>query len=408
MSFFKPFLQKRSIPSDVNTVIWGTTIRWMGWGVVEALIPIFLLSFANSYAETGLLRSVYDIAFILAVPFVGLLIDKISARTVLIIGVLFYPFIGFAYFWAGATGAVIFVVIARLLNGVGYAFDSVGRSTYIRRHSASESIGRIFGYFDAVTSIFWIVCVVASIFLVNYFAIHSLFLVILPTSIICLFMFLTLNRDPGYVGAKAGIKNVFNDGVFYSLWNEIKSWSPGVRLISLATFFMGFVSVVAGFVIPLDAYTNGASITWVILIGAATALPSVCSAYVGALADRNRSKAVMCGMSALVFCLVCLIFIKGVIASVVLAFGLSLALNLVSFAFDGITTTIVTKEHLGRVSGLLSVSWCLGEIVAPIIIGVMLDISGTSTTFSVLTVITLAMFSILFVEKKYLKNAIVA
>ena len=87
-SFLNYIFNGKKIPGDVKLLTWATTVRWIGWGVVEALVPIFLLSFAKSYAETGLLSSMYDIAFIISLPFVGLLADKISSRTILILGMI--------------------------------------------------------------------------------------------------------------------------------------------------------------------------------------------------------------------------------------------------------------------------------------------------------------------------------
>ncbi|PIN74537.1 hypothetical protein COV18_06565 [Candidatus Woesearchaeota archaeon CG10_big_fil_rev_8_21_14_0_10_37_12] len=124
-----------SIPKDIRLLSWATAIRWIGWGVFEAFIPVFLFAFANSYAETGLLSSIYNVVFLFMLPFVGLLADRVAAKSIILIGLIIYPFIGLSYFLAGATGIVLFVVIARALNGVSYAFYGIGSATYIMCHS---------------------------------------------------------------------------------------------------------------------------------------------------------------------------------------------------------------------------------------------------------------------------------
>src|SRR3989344_2171452 len=94
-------------PAGIKLITLATTIRWIGWGFVEGFLPVFLFSFADSYAETGAFQSIYELVFVLAVPFVGMIADKISSKTILVIGLLIYPFIGFSYYWAGVTGMAL-------------------------------------------------------------------------------------------------------------------------------------------------------------------------------------------------------------------------------------------------------------------------------------------------------------
>ena len=56
-------MKRGVIPKGDKLVILATSIRWFGWGLFEALLPIFLFQFANTYAETGLLSSIYNILF---------------------------------------------------------------------------------------------------------------------------------------------------------------------------------------------------------------------------------------------------------------------------------------------------------------------------------------------------------
>ena len=139
-----------------------------------------------------------------------------------------YPLVGFGYFYAGFTGLAIFLIIARLLNGLGYAFDSVGRSTYFRRHSPQEIIGTVFGYFDSITSLFWVLCVLASIIL----AINVLFLAIVPTTIITLLMFLGLKKDENTESTEDGFHDIFKEKIAAHQY-------VGVVIAVVASFAMG-------------------------------------------------------------------------------------------------------------------------------------------------------------------------
>src|ERR1700723_548483 len=122
------------IPYGVRVITIATAVRWFGWGLAESLIPVFIFSFAHTYATTGLIGSAYDFAFIIALPIVGVAADELPATSLVALSLAIYPLVGLAYLMAGVFGLVAFVVIARIVNGVTYALDCVGRETYIRRH----------------------------------------------------------------------------------------------------------------------------------------------------------------------------------------------------------------------------------------------------------------------------------
>ena len=143
----------------VRLITWSTSVRWFGWGLSELFIPIFILSFSTNFLEAGLISSVYELIFLLSIPIAGFLADKIKIKKLLLISLIIYVFIGLGYFLAGLTGAVIFLIVARALNGMSYCFDEVGRETYILRHSPKNRVSRIFGRFDFITTFWYIFAV---------------------------------------------------------------------------------------------------------------------------------------------------------------------------------------------------------------------------------------------------------
>ena len=188
------------IPLGVRVLTWATSIRWIGWGFGESLIPIFLFKFAKSYAETGLLRSAYDIAFIIMLPIVGILADRMRATTIILIGLLMYIFVGTGYWLAGISGMVIFIVAARFFNGIGYAMDAVGRETYFRRHVASKNLATAFGYFDTVADFWWIAASLFGIILVKFLSIGTMLLLITPAVIVAIAILAKFRRTDRFLG----------------------------------------------------------------------------------------------------------------------------------------------------------------------------------------------------------------
>src|SRR6266403_6171456 len=121
----------KELPPGVRLITLTTSIRWIGWGFAENLIPVLIYTFGHSLARSGLINSVYSIALILVVPIVGFAADRMRATTLIAIGLVIYLLVGVSYFLVGITGFVIFIIIARFLNGISYSFDSIGRETYI-------------------------------------------------------------------------------------------------------------------------------------------------------------------------------------------------------------------------------------------------------------------------------------
>src|SRR5258708_7811693 len=107
--------------SGGRAVSLSTGIRWIGWGMTEPLIPIFLFSLFGKYGTTGLVSSTGEIVFLVVLPIAGLLADRYSLKSFLIGGLLFFFFDGL---WALAalTGLATLVLLANLFDGVAVAF----------------------------------------------------------------------------------------------------------------------------------------------------------------------------------------------------------------------------------------------------------------------------------------------
>ncbi len=160
----------KEIPRGVRMLTIATAVYWIGWGFAESLIPILLYSFSNTFAQAGLLRSAFDVTLILSLPLIGMAADRMRATTLVLIGLFLYLFVGTGYFLAGVTGFAVFIVLARLLNGVSYGLVSVGRETYFRRHTPASKIATVFGYLDTISNFWWIIAAVMGIFLIKYFS----------------------------------------------------------------------------------------------------------------------------------------------------------------------------------------------------------------------------------------------
>lgn len=383
-----------NIEEGVRLISIATSIRWFGWGFAEAFLPIFLFSFAHTYAETGLLRSVYGIIFLFFLPVVSWLADNIASKKLMLFALLLYPLISISYFSAGAFGIVAFVVCARIINGVAYALDSVGRSTYVRTHAKTDSIATSFGYIDSLANFWWLVAVFLSIFLVKYIPVHYLFLMIAPTALISIYF---VQKLPDGLTASSLTKearlSVF--GSYGTFFKTIISWGRRVRSLATLSLFIGIVLTVGEFFIPIYAYTQHQSLWKVVLLTGFVAFPSLFSSPLGLVADKYRRTIFWaCGFIAIF--LFVLAFTSIFPMQLIMVFLIGVCLELLYLAVDREVTFEVPKESIGTLSGAFQGVSQASEIIGPIVLGVMIDLSSMKFTLAVLAIISLIFAGVYF------------
>lgn len=384
LQIFNPNIEK-----GVRLISVATSIRWFGWGFAEAFLPVFLFSFAHTYAETGLLRSVYGIVFLLSLPIVSWFADRVASRKLMLAALLLYPLISISYFSAGVLGVVAFVVCARAINGVAYALDSVGRSTYVRTHAKESNIATSFGYIDSVSNFWWLVAVFLSVILVRYIPVHYLFLAIIPTSLIAILFVRKLpNGNTALELTKEDRLSVF--GSYNSFFKIIVSWGKQVRWLAVLLFFVGVIATIGEFFIPIYAFTQNESLWKVILLIGFATFPTLLSSPLGAIADKYRRTIFWaCGFSAVL--LFALAFIVSFPAQLALVFFIGVCLQLLSLAVDREVTFQVPREHIGSLSGAFQGVSQASEIVGPIVLGISIDLLSMQATL-----IGLGLFSFIF------------
>lgn len=390
------------LPIGVRILSLATAIRWFAWGLFEALLPLFLFTFGLSYVETGLLQASYHIMFLLALPIAGILADILAERTVILLGLFLYPLVSIGYYAAGTFGLVILALGARLLQGAAYAFEAVGRSAYFRAHTPKNRISSAFGHFNTVAHIGWILGMAVCFFIIKYLSIELLFLAIIPTTIITIFM---LGKVPDKsVTLKAALKKRLKAGFYSSMLGEITRWGPGIRMIAVLTFFVGIIATVAEFFIPIFSFVQGSSLQQVVLIAIVLNTPWLFSNYLGKVADRQRVVWIFVSLAWIAGLLLILAIMKTYVWQLIVAFGIGTFLVLLQVSCDGISTFLSKRNHYGRMSSAMEGFADLGSIAGPVVFGFMVDSFGMATALANTAAVTITLLLILFAKRGTLKQ----
>lgn len=375
----KAFPGFHEIPHGVRAITEATAIRWFGWGLAESLIPVFIFSFAHNYATAGLIGSTYDFAFIMVLPIVGFAADGFPATVLIALSLGLYPLVGVLYFLAGALGLVLFIVVARLTNGILYALDYVGRETYFRRHVDKTKIATVLGYFDSIANLWWIVAALMSLALIRYVSISFLLLMIAPTSVIALIVVLRLRNSDPEVIPKLPSSNL--DRSYSAALRETQSWNVTMKGLAIFNFFIALAGTVTAFFLPIEAHLEGASLAQVVLIGIFFAVPPLLGWFLGQWFDLKGQSIFPYGLFAFAILLGSLGFMNTYAWKLFAALGIGMTLELLTLGSGELVTFYTLPEHFGRVGGIMEGISDLGGLVGPLAVGILINLWGAPRAF---------------------------
>ncbi len=372
----KQFIQE-PLPYGVKLIAWARTVRWIGWGFGEALIPLLIFSFSKTFAEAGLLRSTYEITLLLALPIIGAIADRKSAKYLIVVALALYPLVGVSYFFAGVFGAAIFIVIARGLNGFLWGMENIGVSTYYRRIANRANIGSSFGYIESWSNFGWIIAALIGMVLVSYVPIYYLLLAISPAAIIALFIALKAPKDTllNVDGAKKQNSSLIHS--YKSAFVEWRTWNGHLWLLGGLVLFSGLIEALMWFFIPIDAYIAGAKPSFVVLLSVIAAIPTLFGYTIGKMADkRNEYSLIISGLVGVALVMAGLALFPQYAFKLVASFLLGVLLELFSIIQKSLVTVLGPSESYGKRGSAFESIATLGDLTAPLILGISLDLLG--------------------------------
>jgi MFS family permease len=312
----------------------------------------------------------------MSLPIIGMWADRVPAKRLVLWSLILYPLVGLGYLLAGIFGLALFIVLARAVNGFTWELENVGVATYYRRVIDRRNIAASFGYLDTWTNLAWIAAAIMGIFLISFIPIHYLLFAIAPFSFVAYFIALKAPKDPMISDGDTHQPSIFSYGKSLRAW---RTWTANFWLLGLIVFFSSIIGAFISFFIPITAYLAGANLPMVVLLGIFGALPSLFGYMLGRIADR-RNRYVLIALS--LFCVaiiaVWLAAIHAYWLQLCAVFLLGIILELLFVVQSSLITTLGPAETYGRRGSVFESISTLGDLVAPLILGVTLDVLGFS------------------------------
>jgi len=399
-------LQPTAISTGVKGITLATAIRWFGWAFVDPLFPVFLFMFSESFVQTGLLASVYSIVFLVSVPLVSFIADHIRAKYVILAGLAIYPFIALAYYFAGVYGVAAFVAIGRALNGISYALDATGRATYVRRHTKREAVGSAFGFFQIYTQVWRIVAMLLAIIAIKYLEIHELFLLVIPTTLVAMFIVWRVEDSECDYQHKPDWVACIHSSTYMRFIQEVMIWKNSLKRLAFTSFMFNALGAAIILFVPIFLYADGTSLDKIIIFSVISSIPLLFGYHSGKVADTYGMKLLAPTALAMAFLVGSLAFVSVYEYYLLIVFLFNTLLSLGLIIIDAEMTRCGDNRKYGSLSGAILEVAELASVISPVVVGIAITYLGQSNTLLGLAgLMTIAAFlGISGMERKYDTN----
>lgn len=379
------------VSTGVKHVAWARAARWAGWGFGEALIAILIFRNTDSFAEAGLVRSAYEVAALLSLPFVASLANRFSARHLFLLALGLYPFVGLSYLLAGLFGMTLFIVLARGLNGFLWNLESSSAAAYYRRMSEGRSQSSAFGYIDTWSHLGWLGAAFAGMAVASFVPIHWLLFLIVPASLFALAIGQGAPRDRHEHRYEKAPRPSFTRWLSGE-WRQWKAWNSHAKLLGGVVLFTGVIEAFVWFFVPIEAYIRGADLPLVILLSAVGVAPTLAGYTIRKLTETKDEYALVTGgLLGAALVMIGLALFPAYSWKLAASFAIGLILELFTLVQVSLSSKVGSIDARGGGAGAFESLATFGDLLAPVVLGILLDSLGFAKVAFVVAFVSAAL-----------------
>jgi MFS family permease len=153
--------------------------------VLIPTLPIYLSRLGSTEEEIGVLIGIFFFSSLILRPFIGRALLKTDEKTFMIAGALLFALTSVAYLFAPPFWPLL---IARIFQGIGFAFFQTAAMTLIANISSEAHRGRSLSYFYLAINLSGALAPPFGMFLINHFSFTVLFWICFSLSLGSLFI----------------------------------------------------------------------------------------------------------------------------------------------------------------------------------------------------------------------------
>ncbi len=354
--------------------------------MLYALLPLLREAFGLTYAEVALVRSVHKLATASFQIPIGILAEKLGARNLLVAGTVL---VGIAFLGLGFANGYAAILAFIFLAGCGAAvhhplsssiisnaFPGAGQRAALGTYNALGDVGKF-------TFLGLMILATASLGFSWQVPVHGFAIVAIIVAV-GTFIFLTLANT----GERPNLPSKQNLAVTVKGWG-IKHQRGfytlgGITALDSSTR-NGFLTFVAFLMIE-----KGVATEWAATAVLVTVFGGMCGKYaVGLIAERiGVARSIMLTEIATAGLIIVVILAPSVAAFFVLPL-LGVFLNGTSSAIYGTVSDLIEGEKHSRAYGLIYTLGSACGLVAPLLYGLLADLSSVTTALVVVSAVVL-------------------
>jgi predicted MFS family arabinose efflux permease len=327
-------------------------------------LPIYLEKMESTGAEIGVLIGIFSLSSLIFRPFVGRALLRIPERNFMIAGTVIYTLSSIAYLFAKPFWPLL---ILRAFQGIGMTFFSTASLTLVTRLSPEAHRGKSIGYFYLAYNMAFVTAPYFGMFLINSFNFSILFLVCAFFSLCSFFISLKLEKAQGVPLEDESIQ----DQPFLSyeaLPPSIMAFMASMMWGALSAFF------------PLYALSHGVANPGLFFAVIAIVLIFGRSLGGSIFEIKTREKVIFPCLAAQIIAVIVLTFSRTspmfVLVAVIWGMGHAFIFpSLMNYALDR------TSSATGPVIGTYTALSDFGAGMGPVIMGIILQLTGYTVMF---------------------------
>lgn len=343
-----------------------------GAHIVAVNLPIYAQIVGVGVAMIGLLIAVYDIAEIAAKPVFGSIADQRGMRVTMSAGIFVFILASLLYLWLDPR----LLLGIRFLQGVGAAALSAVSLALVAVY-AREWRGRAYGIYNAIKGTGYVVSPIIGGLILLHFDFKVIFLFSALVGIIAFGLSLFLPK------ADSDQRSVFEDEGDFSfrglLWvfrdPKLQPW----YVVTVINMF--FVGILFGF-FPVRVHSLGYSpLISGLILSVLTASYLLVQPLAGAIADRsNPGVTIQIGLLLSGISIITAPFVRDIplfIVSMLAGAGI----GTVWTNTDAMISTLADSSSLGATMGAAGTFKELGDMLGPILVGLISQALGLDAGF---------------------------
>src|SRR5258706_1776500 len=361
-----------------------------GAHIVAVNLPTYAEQMGVGVAMIGLLISVYDLAEIVAKPLFGAFADRQGMKQTMLSGIALFTLASLAYLFVDPR----LLLLIRFLQGLGAAALSAVSVAMVGAYITKEK-GKAYGIYNSIKGAGYIISPIIGGAIVLQSKFSSIFLAAAVVGAIAFGLSLLLPKP------ELEVKNVLADEDddfsfhgFFAVFRQPNLW-PWYIVTVVNMFFVG---ILFGF-LPVRIHALGYNpVVSGLLLSAVAASYLLIQPFAGILADRSSpALTIRIGLLLAGVCIVLAPFVDGfslLIVSILAGFGV----GTVWTNTDALISDLAQAGKLGTTMGAAGSFKEFGDMLGPLLIGVVSQALGLTTGFVVCGI--LGLLSVILISNR--------